>query len=229
MPTVLPMPSGDLPGWHKSTSPVWSGYSSFTRGVLGVRAQWVEPQVSGGPNSNVYIWIGVGGWAQTQNELVQIGALAYTDSSGHTTHRVWYETVPQLSQLTEMFISPGDTIFAVMELEPGSNQRWNLSLKDVTQNTTFTTSINYPSRQMFADFVVEDPRIGSTADSAPLYPFQRFTSVNFTRAQIHYADGWHSIGALPMIQIRMLQKGKVVTYPKDIALPDSFSVIYASS
>nr|WP_075164166.1 G1 family glutamic endopeptidase [Ktedonobacter racemifer] len=223
------MPSGNLPGWYKRESPLWSGYTASKRGVVGVRAQWIEPEVSGGPGSNVYIWIGVGGLAQTQNELVQIGTLAYTDSSGNTSHRVWYETVPQLSQLTEMLVSPGDTIFAVMELDPGSNQHWNLSLRDVTQNTTFATRIDYPSSQIFADFIVEDPHLNSTELSAPLYPFQRFTSVSFTGAQVHYADGWHSIGALPMLQISMLQKGKMVAYPKDIALPDSFSVIHTSS
>ena len=221
-PTALPHP-----GWYQERSIVWSGYSSPQGGILGVRSQWIEPQVSGGPNSNLFIWIGVGGWGQTLNELVQIGTLAYTDTTGQTAHKVWYETVPQLSTLTSMIVYPGDNIAALMELEPGSTRDWHLSLHDITQNTSFAINVSYPSSQVYADFIVEDPHEGSTDLSAPLYPFQQFTSVSFTGAQVHYANGWYSIGSLRMMQVTMVQDGKTVAYPGDITLPDSFSITHA--
>ncbi|GHO48612.1 hypothetical protein KSX_67750 [Ktedonospora formicarum] len=102
-------------------------------------------------------------------------------------------------------------------------------LQDVTQQTAFTIDIDYPSSQMYADFIVEDPHLDSTEYSAPLYPFQRFTSVPFTKAHVRYTDGWHAIGALRMMQVTMIQKGEVIAYPSDIALPDSFTVLSAPS
>ena len=147
---------------------------------MGLRAQWIEPQVFGGPNSNLFIWIGVGGWDQTFNELVQIGTLAYTDANGHTTHRVWYETVPQLSQLTSMIVYANDKIAARMELAPGSSQSWTLALNDLTQNTSFEITIDYPSSQRYADFIVEDPHLNSTV---LLSRFQRL--IEEKRSTIH--------------------------------------------
>ncbi|GHO51213.1 G1 family glutamic endopeptidase [Ktedonospora formicarum] len=208
-------------------SETWSGYTSLRKGVEGVRAQWIEPDVAGKPNANVYIWIGVGGWETKYHELVQIGTLAYTDEKGKTTHKVWYETLPELSQLTSMTVAPGDRIAAVMELEPGSHEHWVLSLRDVTRGTEYTKRITYSSSQVYADFIVEDPSLNSTELDVPLYPLQRFSPVRFTNAQVHYSDGWYSIGALKMLQISMEQHDEVLASPSPISLPDAFSVRHA--
>ncbi|GHO47264.1 G1 family glutamic endopeptidase [Ktedonospora formicarum] len=140
---------------------------------------------------------------------------------------MWYETLPELSQTTSMTVAPGDRIAAVMELEPGSHKQWVLSLQDVTQGTMYTTKITYPSSQVYADFIVEDPYIHSIEMDAPLFPLQRFSPVQFTNAQVHYFDGWYSIGALKMLQISMAQNEEVLASPSRITLPDSFSVRHA--
>ncbi|GCE22765.1 G1 family glutamic endopeptidase [Dictyobacter kobayashii] len=224
--TVRPLPTGKLPGWYQQSSILWSGYSAPQQGIQGVRAHWIEPQVSGQPGSNMFIWIGVGGWANTLNELVQIGTLAYTNDRGFTIHKVWYETVPQLSHETSMTVEAGDDIAAIMTLTAGSTQSWQLSLYDVTQHTSYSTSIDYPSHQVYADFIVEDPHLNSTDIEASLYPFQHFKTVKFTGAQVLYNNGWSSIGALRMMQISMQRNNQTIAYPSNITLPDSFNIIH---
>ena len=76
------------------TSLHWVGYTFPVRHVTGVRAQWIEPRVTGRHGSEEFVWLGVGGWNQADNNIIQDGTFAYFPPGGGRNEGVWYERVP---------------------------------------------------------------------------------------------------------------------------------------
>lgn len=216
------------PVWFPSASEYWSGYSVPQCCVTGLRAQWNQPAVTGQPDSDVYVWIGVGGWGATNNELVQIGTLAYIYPDGASENNdVWYETLPQSTTLTSLYVAPGDEMSADMELAPGSTQNWTLTITDLTTRQPFSVQLVYPSSQVYADFVVEDPR-RSTAPDAATYPLAHFSAVTFTHAAVRYGQRWESLASLQSMQVTLRQSGKTLATPGDLKNDGSFTVTYSA-
>lgn len=212
------------PGSYTSVSPNWCGYSVPAYGITGVRATWRQPVISGNPDSDIYVWIGVGGWGTTYNQLIQIGTLAYMYPDGHSENNaVWYEMVPQNNILTKLLVSPGDQMSAIMQLTPGSTSNWSLNITDITANRTFNIELTYPSNQEYADFIVEDPYryIGS---DAPQYPFPTFSPVTFTGADVRYNDQWIPLAALRSMRVTLQGGGLTMATAGQIMGDDTFTV-----
>ncbi len=224
--TSIPMP-GASPvthpaGWMTTTSPNWSGYTFPQGNITGVRAQWTEPYVSNKvPGAYVVTWVGVGGWNQSYDNIVQIGTRAFV-TGGQVVHDVWYETLPPNRWYSLGAISAGDSVFASVVLEPGSTQQWNLSLVDLTAHQTFKITVSFSSMRIYADYIVEDPDATSN-NGPPYYPFAQFTSITVSKADVRYANGWVPIGAIAGLQITLTQSNVVLARPDPLS-NDTFTV-----
>jgi len=227
VPHVIAPPAVTVPApVAMARSANWSGYTAPGEGVTGIRAEWTEPQVSGQVNAHIAIWIGVGGWGSTANNLIQIGTLGHVIIGRLAQHQTWYETVPpNYWHLIMMQLAPGDRVAASMTLVPGSTRKWQLALADLTTGQMFTTTLTFRSIQAYADFVVEDPAAG-TLRNTPYYPLAQFTPVTFRDAAVRYGSRWVSLSAVPSLCVTLVRRNGALAQPG--ALGDSaFTVWYA--
>ena len=101
----------------------WSGYvaagpgstattASPAMAYTDVTGQWVEPRaacVPGSPSS-VAIWVGLGGYSESSNDLEQAGTSADCGPNGSPSYYAWYELVPANSvTIKTLQVFPGDS------------------------------------------------------------------------------------------------------------------------
>lgn len=181
----------------------WAGYSMAARDITGIRARWVEPQVSGFAKSSVYLWVGIGSW--NAEPVVQTGTYVIFPGGQYEDRGSWYERYPRdpagiTGRLQEY---PGDTIAASVTLLPGSAGRWRLSVRDITVGLRpWTKTVTYKIEHDDADFIVEDPSVNS---AGKLAPFARWGTVTFTRMQVRVGSHWHAAAALRSLRFTMIQ------------------------
>lgn len=230
-PTPIAVPSAppvaQPAGWFTTTSQNWSGYT-LPRGIIsGVRAQWTEPNVSNQvPGAYMVTWVGVGGWDQSYNNIVQIGTRAVV-AGGQVVHDVWYETLPPNHWYSLGTIAAGDSVAASVTLEPGSTQKWDLALVDLTTHQTFKITVTFSSLRVYADYIVEDPDATSN-NGPPYYPFPTFAPITISKADVRYSGDWLSIAAIPGLQVTLVQSGRTLARPGPLH-NDTFTVTRASS
>lgn len=225
-PTAFPVAAAVTApaGSDVTQSPNWCGYSFPAGGLTGVRAQWWEPSATGAGGALAVVWVGIGGWDYTYNNIVQIGTF---ETPGATTHQVWYETLPPNHwDYTQFAVAPGDHLFASVTLQQAAPQTWSLLLSDATSGQSFSTTVQFASDQAYADFIVEDPDATSN-NGPPYYPLPRFSPVTFTNMQLRYGGSWVSAGTIWSLRISLIQSGAVRARPGALA-GTSFTVSQSS-
>src|SRR5205823_6111774 len=154
----------------------WFGYNAGTleRGALfnSVSADWTVPtatQHAASQAESSATWIGIGGGCLDAGcglndaTLIQTGTEQDVDSSGHATYSAWWELVPVPAvTIDKLGVSPGDHIHASVAEGPPNSGLWTITLKDVTRNESFSTTVPYASTHTTAEWIEETPlTIGS--------------------------------------------------------------------
>jgi len=187
-------------GWQTLTSPTWSGYTFPVSGVTGVRAQWTQPSSTGRADAQAGFWIGIGGW--NQQSLIQSGT--FTASLGITP--VWYELLPAGPHFAAVTVAPGDKIaVSIVQLRP-PQEKWQISVDDMSEDQTFTQVVQYDSAGTYPSFIVEHPRTG-LSPSSPFAPFPHWGSVSFLNMQIRIGDRWKPAASMYGYRIQMVRNG----------------------
>ena len=213
-PTWTPLPIA-LPAvpalWDNSVSQHWAGYTFVQRGVTGIRAQWREPTVTGKPGDELFIGIGIGGWGEAEQNLMQIGSFASVTSSGGERHGLWSETWPQHSaEFPPAGVAPGDQIFASIELVQEHPQTWHVLVVDVMTQAKIDTTIQFNSMQAYADFVIEDPKLTGSV-GPPFYALPHFSPVRFSNMQVRASGDWITAEAIYGLNTIYMQNGEELT------------------
>jgi hypothetical protein len=233
-PATAPTPPPPFPaiapvaqdaGWNPETSRHWAGYTFPTQNVTGVRAEWIEPTVTGRTGEEEFIWIGIGGWDQTGSNIIQAGTFVYFPGGGQTNEGVWYQRVPvnQKAVFPLVGVGPGDRIYASVVLLPGG--QWRMAVDDVTIGSAFGITLPFHSLGAFPSFVVEDPDSGPLGDEGPFYPFPRWGSVTFSNVQVRVGRTWVAAASLPAIQISMVRDGVVLATAGPLSRKSSFAAV----
>lgn len=176
----------------------WSGYVATGPGstpttaspsmtYTDVTGQWVEPKAScaGGSPTAVAIWVGLGGYSESSNDLEQTGTSADCAADGTTSYYAWYELVPADSvTVAGLKVLPGDVIASTV-LVNGNNVL--VQVTDRTRKTRFTKHLTMATPdQTSAEWIVEAPtQCGPSANCKQL-ALTDFGSLGFTRS---YAKG----------------------------------------
>jgi hypothetical protein len=151
----------------------WSGYvaANFATGQIYTSAQgtWVVPTVTYFPDPRFSAeysssWIGIGGFCENanctvaDNSLLQLGT-EQDASSSRTRYYAWYEALPSPIKKIPMSIRPGDTITVSLQLISAGkkSQSWMLRMDDATGAQTWSTTLNYTSSQLSAEWIEEAP------------------------------------------------------------------------
>jgi hypothetical protein len=194
-----------------ATAEHWAGYTFPVSGVSGVRAQWTEPSVTGQADAQENVWVGVGGWNQTVQNIIQIGTFAYFPSAYQTNQGIWYELVPgSREQYPLIPVSPGDEIAASVVQVRRAQGEWRMSLVDITSGQAFTKVEKFDSLGAYPSFVVEDPNSGAPGPTGPFAPFPHWGTVSFSDMQVCIAGRWRPAASIYGYRIQMVRDGQTL-------------------
>ena len=191
-------PRAGLNVWQSQN---WFGYNQGTLEKGGglfnsVSGDWTVPsatQHTSGQAESSSTWIGIGGGCidttclTSDNTLIQTGTEQDVDSSGKASYSAWWELIPAPGlTISNMTVQPGDHMSAtIAETVPNSNV-WNITLKNVTRNQTFTTTVPYTSTHATAEWIQETPLLIGT-DGTGLADLPNLTTNSFTGAKTNGA------------------------------------------
>jgi Peptidase A4 family len=142
-------------------------------------------------------WVGIGGFCENpdcttvDNTLIQIGTEQEVSASGATQYYAWVEMLPNnplvisprypfCDSLSCAYpVAPGDNITASLACQTdcstlGQTQTWGLTMRNATRGWIFSTTVNYASTLLSAEWIQEAP-----SSSAGVLPLADFTTVTF--------------------------------------------------
>ena len=178
-------------GGATNTSRNWSGYVATNGTFTGVTGSWTVPSVTASANAEAdATWVGIGG--VSSNDLIQIGTQAITQNNV-TTYEAWYELLPTASTAISMQVNAGDSMSAsISQIGTGS---WQVSIRDNTNNQSFSTTLSYNSSLSSAEWIEDLPVIKSAIFRSTIFGTVSFTNAsatengsfnNFLRKQIPF-------------------------------------------
>jgi Peptidase A4 family len=209
------------------TSLHWAGFTFNVGHVTGIRAHWTEPRVTGKKGSEEFVWIGIGGWNQTENNIIQAGTFAYFPSASTRNEGVWWERIPQNpeAQFPQVLVGPGDHISAAITLLAGKKNRWRMTVDDTTSGAKFALTVKFTSMEAYPSFVVEDPDKGAPGPNGPFFPFPHWRSVTFSSAAVRVRGKWVSIAKLSgALRVNMVRSHKTLATTGAVTSQSAFTV-----
>jgi len=198
----------------------WSGYADVVCSTCALRyvaASFTLPSVNcaGSPDgAAVSTWVGLDG--VTSSTVEQIGTVAEC-SGGTASYSAFYEMFPN-NPVGFTGVNPGDAISANVYFN-ATNNRWQLSLTDLTSGGQIATSQACPSgsrcRNSSAEVITEAPF--STVTNATV-PLARFGQASYQAIQVTSRNGTRggmtSNGLWTTDSITMVNaSGKVLAQP----------------
>lgn len=175
------------PSAHATTpSANWAGYAVHGTTFERVSGSWRQPHATCVPGRRTYsaMWVGLGGYSLTSNELEQVGTELDCTYSGHVNSNAWFELVPAPSHQIRMRVQPGDQIAASVQSTAGAVV---VSIEDLTTHHSFRRTFHPSALDVTsAEWILEAPSaciFGSTAcQTLPLTDFGQ-AKFHFARAQ----------------------------------------------
>jgi hypothetical protein len=205
-------PSGVIhvvkPQLNASQSSNWFGYDAgvIERGGTlfnSVSADWTVPSVAqhaAGTAGDSATWIGIGGacldpsCALTDATLIQAGTEQDVDSSGRPSYSAWWELVPAPAvTIGNVSVAPGDRIHVTIGEAVPNSEVWTVTLNDVTDGQSFSTTVPYTSTHSTAEWIEETPLTfgsdGVGEASLPNLSETQFTNATVNGAPAHLTSG----------------------------------------
>jgi hypothetical protein len=174
----------------------WSGYAE-TGTFASVGGSWTVPAVTAGASttsrsgrfgrqsttSSWYssAWLGIDGF--NDSSLIQTGT--EEDFTGGAAHySAWWEILPAAETVIAKPVSAGDamsativetaateTVGATRRSKGTTEHEWSITLSDVTQHWTFTTTQAYGGAGTSAEWVMEAPEVNGSIAALADYAF----------------------------------------------------------
>jgi hypothetical protein len=169
---------------NTNTSSNWFGYNQGTleqgsKLFNSIGGQWTVPtatQHTAGQAEASSDWIGIGGGCidggctATDSTLIQTGTEQDVSATGQATYNAWYELVPAPElQITSITVHPGDRMSASVSEVVNDSNAWTITITDLTNGQSFSTTVPYSSTHTTAEWIEETPlEIGTNAGFAAL-------------------------------------------------------------
>jgi hypothetical protein len=188
------------PSFHANESSNWFGYNQGalelgTKLFNSITGDWTVPAASNhqaGQDEYSSDWIGIGGGCVdagctvTDNTLIQTGTESDVSAAGVASYSAWWEIIPAPSLGITMTVSPGDHMHAsIAEVLAGADL-WAITIRDVTRNETYSTTVPYPSTHLTAEWIEETPLLLSA--NAGFAALPNLTNPSFTNATTNGAS-----------------------------------------
>jgi hypothetical protein len=212
-------------------NPIWSGYT-YTGGpfkAVGGTFTVPGPGTSVPCSANIAEWVGIDGFGN--NSLIQagIGEDAVNPANGQCTPGTfyawaWTELWPAASQPSSLSVHVGDKV--TVSIAQASGTTWAVSISDLSDGQSYTTSVPYAGPGSSAEWIVEAPTstqlCGTGAEPAawagicelaPYTPPVAFTNLNESGA------------ASQLVEMVIAQGGEKISVPSQFS-PSGFTVTY---
>ncbi len=230
-PTSLVMKESDL------YSNNWSGYaavaapSSTTATAFdSISASWTVPEVTSAlAPAYSSAWIGLGGFLQRGDRLVQAGTEEDVASDGSKNYYAWLEALPRPA-VNVGHVLPRDIINVRINRVGNSKSTWHITLSreskgiiDTLVDNDFTIRTKTVSSGS-AEFIVEAPAMVSGRTVSQFLPLADFEKVSFTNCTTN-VGGLGSLTNLYKITMTSdgTKDGRLLASPTALA-DDGFSV-----
>jgi hypothetical protein len=201
VPSLKPTSSQSSTTSYQSTN--WAGYLANGGNFTSVSGSWIAPNptaTSSSVESGDGTWVGIGG--VTSSDLIQVGTANTVSSSGVVSTTGFYELLPAGAQATPaLTIHPGDTLSA--SIMQTSLTQWTISMTNVTNGQTFSTSVTYSSSLSSAEWIQEDP----SYQNGNLVLLDNFGTVRFNNATTTINGTTMSASAIGASAITMIGQG----------------------
>jgi hypothetical protein len=200
----------------------WFGYNQGTLEQGGtqfhsIAGNWTVPRATQhvrGRAEASSTWIGIGGGCVDANcdvgdpTLIQTGTEQDVSRSGKASYSAWWEVIPGPSiTINKLRIRPGDRMHANVSELAKNSEVWRITVRNVTRNQTFKTTVPYTSTHATAEWIQETPVIiGANAGFADLPNLSRTT---FNGARV---DG-RPAGLKSSERILLTSRNKVIGTP----------------
>ncbi|WAH36940.1 G1 family glutamic endopeptidase [Alicyclobacillus dauci] len=202
-------------GWSASN---WSGYAITGGPYNDITGEWTVPTVQKTTKSSYSsTWIGIDGY--NNSDLIQTGT-EQDYVGGRAQYDAWWEILPAAETvITNMAVYPGDHMSAA--IHNNGNGTWKITLNDLTQNETFSTTQSYSGPATSAEWIQEAPEINGRIATLAHYGETTMDpgTVNGANPGLTASDGGY-----------MVQNNATVSVPSN---PDSdtdgFNVAYGSA
>ena len=157
--------------FHANQSTNWFGYNQGTleqgsKLFHSISGTWTVPtatQHRSGIAESSSTWIGIGGGCVDatcivgDNTLIQTGTEQDVDAHGKASYSAWWEIIPAPGLDISMTVAPGDQMQATIAEVVTNSEVWKITLKNLTRNQTFTTTVPYSSTYGTAEWIDETP------------------------------------------------------------------------
>jgi hypothetical protein len=160
----------------------WFGYNqgSLEQGgklFSSISGNWKIPRATQhvkGQDEYSSDWIGIGGGCVDANcavgdgTLIQTGTEQDVAANGKSSYSAWWEVIPAPSlTITSMKVRPGDRMHA--SIAQAAPEVWTITIKDLTRNESYSTTVPYSSSMDTAEWIEETPLVlGTGPGFAPL-------------------------------------------------------------
>jgi len=174
-----------------SQSSNWAGYAvhhskvSFSE-VLG---SWTQPKATCAAGEATYssVWVGIGGYNLTSQELEQIGSEADCTASGVQRSSAWYELVPAPSRTIRIPVAAGNRLRASVSV---SGHEVTLTLDNLTTHRSFHKVVRVSKLDVSsAEWIVEAPSECTADNVCQTLPLADFGTTAFTGASVRTTTG----------------------------------------
>jgi hypothetical protein len=168
----------------------WAGYAAHGTTFQRVSGSWHQPHATCTPGSRTYsaMWVGLGGYSLTSNDLEQVGTELDCGLHGRASSSAWYELVPAPSHRIGLGIHPGDLVNASVRSAGGAVV---VSIRDVSTHHRFQKTFHPSGVDVSsAEWILEAPSaciFGSTA--CQTLPLTDFGQAVFSSARAQTATG----------------------------------------
>ena len=155
----------------------WFGYNQGTVEQGGklfnsIAGEWTVPKASlhvHGQDEYSSDWIGIGGGCidsgclLTDATLIQTGTEQDVSANGRASYSAWWEVIPAPSlTIPNMTVAAGDRMYASIAETVAFSNIWTITLKDLTRNETYSSTVPYTSTHDTAEWIEETPLIIGT-------------------------------------------------------------------
>jgi hypothetical protein len=176
----------------------WFGYNQGTLEQGGtqfhsIAGDWTVPKATQhvrGRAEASSTWVGIGGGCVDANcnvgdtTLIQTGTEQDVSRSGKASYSAWWEVIPGPAiTINKIKVRPGDHMRANISETVKNSDVWRITLRNVTRNQTFRTTVPYTSTHATAEWIQETPVIiGANAGFADLPNLSR---TSFNRGRVN--------------------------------------------
>jgi len=213
-------PGASTPKWPGPTSDNWSGYAGVTSGsnsVTYTSARWRVPSVAAKTGYSS-AWVGVDGYHN--GALIQTGTEQdYVKKK--LIYRAWWEILPAAETvIPSVTVAPGDLMQGTIENISGSS--WRITLANLSNGQSFTTTQSYSGPGTSAEWILEAP----TGPKGVL-KLARYSTTQFSNITLGLNGGTPASLALvyPGEAIAMFKGNKQISTPSK-PTGNSFNVAY---